>query len=164
MTDKYMEQYERMKRSYDRFHKIKHGLEHTEPSVHYEDDIYVFFMHCWHLKEWIKNDSAVKTRMPKIGDDVERFVKESEPLSLSADLCNSLKHLERNTQKYKPRSSEEPTFGRKVHHYEQVFGSASIHGLDWLVERKNKPPIDAFDLATDCISEWDKFMLGKGLK
>jgi len=30
--------------------------------------------------------------------------------------------------------------------------------LEWLVERNNKPPIDAFELATDCIAEWDKFL------
>ena len=37
-------------------------------------------------------------------------------------------------------------------------GSGGSIRSEWLVERNNKPPIDAFELATDCIAEWDKFL------
>ena len=47
-------------------------------SSDYEDDVYAFFMHCYHLKDWIKNDASVKSRMPNLGTDVEQFIKESE--------------------------------------------------------------------------------------
>jgi hypothetical protein len=30
--------------------------------------------------------------------------------------------------------------------------------VQWVVQRTSKPPIDAFELATDCIAEWDKFL------
>src|SRR5262249_28177280 len=93
MADKYLEQYERMQRSYDRFREIKPGLT-DKISSDYEDDVYAFFLHCYHLKDWVKNDTSVKSRMPNIGPDVERFINESEALSLCADLCNSLNHLE----------------------------------------------------------------------
>ena len=93
MTDKYLEQYERMQRSYDRFREINSRLA-DKVSSDYEDDVYAFFMHCYHLKDWIKNDAPVKSRMPNLGTDVEQFINESEALSLCADLCNSLKRLE----------------------------------------------------------------------
>jgi hypothetical protein len=146
----YSEQYERMQRSYDRFRQIKPGLT-DKISSDYEDDIYAFFMHCNHLKDWIKNDRSVKARMPNIGADVERFINESEALSLCADLCNSLKHLELK----RSGGGERPTFGRKQYRYRLNLGSIR---LEWLVERNNKPPIDAFELATECIAEWDQFL------
>jgi len=154
MSDKYLEQYERMQRSYDRFREIKSGLADKVPSD-YEDDIYAFFMHCYHLKDWVKNDNSVKTPMPNIGSDVERFIHESEVLSLCADLCNSLKHLELN----RSHSSEPPRiFGRRQYHHLLSVASRSSIRLEWLVEQNNKPPINAFELATECLAEWDKFL------
>ena len=149
MTDKYLEQYERMQRSYDRFREINPRLA-DKVSSDYEDDVYAFFMHCYHLKDWIKNDAPVKSRMPNLGTDVEQFINESEALSL----CNSLKRLELD----RSHSSEPRVFGRKRYHYQLNIGSRSSIKLQWLVQRNNKPPIDAFDLATDCIAEWDKFL------
>jgi hypothetical protein len=157
MADKYLEQYERMRRSYDRFRGFKPGIGPVladKISSDYEDDIYAFFMHCYHLKDWIKNDGSVKTIMPNIASDVEQFINESEALSLCADLCNSSKHLELK----RSRSGEGPAFGRKLYHHRLSIGSGSSIRLSWLIERYNKPPIDAFELATECIAEWDKFL------
>ena len=153
MADKYLEQYERMQRSYDRFREIKPGLA-DKISSDYEDAIHAFFMHCYHLKDWIKNDPSVKTQMLSISTDVERFISESGALSLCADLCNALKHLELK----RSSSDERPTFGRKQYHNRLSLGSGRSIRLEWLVQRNNKPPIDAFELATECIAEWDKFL------
>jgi hypothetical protein len=153
MADKYLEQYERMQRSYDRFRE--NNPEPTDKiSSDYEDNIYAFFMHCYHLKDWIKNDNSVKARMPNICTDVEQFINKSEALGLCADLCNSLKHLELK----RSRSAERPTFGRKKYHHRLNIGSDSSIRLEWLIGRNNKPPLDVFELATECIAEWDKFL------
>ena len=91
----------------------------------------------------------------KISSDYEDNVDdESEALSLCADLCNSLKRLElkRNS------SGERPTFGLRQYRHRLGLGSGGSIRLEWLVERNNKPPIDAFELATECIAEWDKFL------
>jgi hypothetical protein len=153
MADRYLEQYERMKRSYDRFREIKPGLTDKITSD-YEDNIYAFFLHCYHLKDWVKNDISVKSRVPNISTDVERFINESEALSLCADLCSSLKCLELK----RSSSGERPTFGRKQYHHRLSLGSGQPIRLEWLIEQNNKPPIDAFELATKCIAEWDKFL------
>jgi hypothetical protein len=92
--------------------------------------------------------------MQNIGADVERFISESEALSLRADLCNLLKRLELK----RSTSGERPTFGLKQYHHRLGLGSGRSIRLEWLVERNNKPPIDAFQLATECIAEWDKFL------
>ena len=124
-------------------------------SSDYEDDVYAFFMHCYHLRDWIKNDASVRSRMPNLGTDVAQFINESEALSLCADLCNSLKRLELDGS----HSSEPPrVFGRKRYHYQLNIGSRSSIKLQWVVQRTSKPPIDALELATECIAEWDKFL------
>ena len=69
-------------------------------------------------------------------------------------LCNSLKHLELK----RCSGGERPTFGRSQYHHRLSLGSGRLIRLEWLVERNNKPPIDAFELATECIAEWDKFL------
>jgi hypothetical protein len=92
--------------------------------------------------------------MPNIGTDVDHFVNESEALSLCTELCNSLKRLELK----RSSSGERPTFGLKQYHHRLGLGSGRSIRLEWLVERNNKPPIDAFELATQCIAEWDKFL------
>ena len=153
MADKYLEQSERMQRCYDRFRQFNSRLA-DKASSDYEDDVYAFFMHCYHLKDWIKNDPSVRTQMPNIGTDVERFINESEALSLCAALCNSQTRLDLN----RSHSSEPRIFGRKRYHYELNIGSRSSIRLEWLVEWNNNPPIDAFELATECIAEWDKFL------
>jgi len=142
-----------MQRSYDRFCELKSGLA-DKISADYEDDVYAFFMHCYHLKDWVKNDSDVKAQMPNIDTDVEHFINQSEALSLCADLCNSRKRLELN----RSHSSAPRLFGRKRYHYQLNIGSRSSVRLEWLVERKDKPPIDALELATESIAEWDKFL------
>jgi hypothetical protein len=153
MADNYVEQYERMQRSYDRFREIKTRLT-DKVSSDYEDDVYAFFMHCYHLKDWVKNDNSVKTRMPNIGADVEEFITESEALSLCAALCRSLKRLELN----RSHSSAPHMFGRRRYHDQLNIGSRSSMRLEWLVGRNNKQPVDALELATECIAEWDKFL------
>ena len=154
MADRYLEQYERMKRSYDRFREIKPGLTDKITSD-YEDNIYAFFLHCYHLKDWVKNDISVKSRVPNISTDVERFINESEALSLCADLCSSLRHLELK----RSSGDERPTYGRRQYHNRLNVASGRSIRLEWLVKRNDKPPIDAFELATECIAEWDKFLL-----
>src|SRR5262245_60194522 len=89
MTTSYREQYDRMKRWYDRFVALDQGRPHDVPSDNYLDEIYAFFMNCYHLKDWIIHDI---TALPdeKV---VETYINSSHPLKLCADICNSLKHL-----------------------------------------------------------------------
>jgi hypothetical protein len=52
MTDKYQEQLSRAKRFLDRMEKLP--ADQTE----YEDMFWAFFQNCWHVRDWIKNDSS----------------------------------------------------------------------------------------------------------
>lgn len=156
MFAKYREQYDRMRRWYDRFSAIAQGRPHNMASDNYLDEIYGFFLNCHHLKDWIKHDPGVDECARR---SVEPHINSSRALRLCADLCNSLKHLHLTKP---PRSGENPRFGQKNFGLALGSGPATI-SLRYEVEA-DAGPIDAFTLATQCVAAWDAFLDTNGLK
>ncbi len=153
-TAVYREQYDRMKRWYNRFVEIDQGRLHSVPSDYYLDEIYAFFLNCYHLKDWIKNDSTVSAAAQQA---IEGFINSNRSLRLCADICNSLKHLRLGPC----RSSENPTFGKK--HFALSAGSGpTIISLKYEIDTTTGPE-DAFQLATECVAAWDTFLKSYGL-
>lgn len=150
---KYKEQYERIVRWYKRFEKLNQGILHDKDSNNYIDDIYAFFINCYHLKDWIKNDNSIIVDI----SDIENFINNSTALSICADVCNGLKHLKITS----PRIDPNTTFGKK--HVKMELGTQpTIIALkiEIIVDENN---YDAFDLAADCIKEWENYLKSKSL-
>jgi len=90
------EQFERVKRSLNR---IENRNEDLTP--YHEDDFWHFFQDCYHLKDWIKNDSSIPKNIKgeyidknhKEGHKVEECINANTNLSMCADLANKSKHL-----------------------------------------------------------------------
>jgi hypothetical protein len=99
----YRVQYERVIRWFERFKTINSGKMHTTSTENYEDEVHAFFQNCYHLKDWIKNDTSI-TRLL----DVEEYINVAVSLQLCADICNALKHLSRIRPN---RSGMAPEFG-----------------------------------------------------
>ena len=155
MAATYREQYDRMKRLYNRWVALDEGKVHEIPSDNYVDDIYAFFLNCYHLKDWIKNDGTVATT---IQEAVETHINSNRALKLCADICNSLKHLHLKSS----RSGESPAFGRRQFGLDVGAAPTTIK-LKYEVNTSTGP-IDAFQLATDCIGAWDAFLIANGLR
>jgi hypothetical protein len=159
----YREQYDRMMRWYDRFAAIDAGRVHDRASDNYLDEIYAFFMNCYHLKDWIINDGSIPALTSHI---VESYINGSRPLQLCGDICNSLKHLSLRTDKKVPgkigRSGEAPSFGKKLFKLGLGGGNPPTISLEYEVNTSNGAE-DAFKLATDCVTAWDDFMKKHGL-
>ncbi len=147
---KYREQYERMKRWYARFSVIDQGRLHDVTSDHYEDDVYAFFLNCYHLKDWIKNDPAVGVAAQQ---GVEGFINSSRSLKLCADICNAHKHLRLTSS----RSGEHPGFGKKHVSLTLAVGSPPAISVKYEIDTATGP-VDAFTLATDCVKDWESFI------
>ena len=148
---KHQEQYERVKRYYKKFKDINEGLIRNEPSEFYVDTIYSFFIHCFHLKDWIKNDPAAALVAPK----VENYIHRNLDLSICGDICIALKHL-KNDEKHTPHSQLNPQFGKKsikLHLGGEENGKFEMK----MTIDTSSGPRDAFDIATKCIDAWDKF-------
>jgi hypothetical protein len=148
----YVEQYQRMIRSYNRFAVMDQGQEYDRSSENYDDEAFAFFLNCYHLKDWIKNDNAAGLAAQ---NDVENFINSSYPLKLCADICNSHKHLRLKA----PRSDGNPRFAKR--HYKLLGDrTATTISLKFEIET-SRGPVDAFTLATQCVDEWKSFIISK---
>ena len=69
------------------FAKLSETYNNTEL---YDDDIYHFFQDAWHLKDWIKNDPSVPS---KVRGQVEKRVNAVQAFRVAADFANGTKHM-----------------------------------------------------------------------
>lgn len=143
----YQEQFKRLGRWYERFKNINDGQIHDKNSDFYLDDVYAFFINCYQLKDWIKNDPSAAS----VVDRVEAYINNNPALSLCADICNGLKHLHLDSA----RSGERPKFGKKVAKLRIGSGPITI-ALKYEI-KTNSGTTDAFDLATKCMKAWEIF-------
>ncbi len=146
----YREQYDRMLRWHNRFATIAQGRAHDSASDNYVDEIYAFFLNCYHLKDWIKHDPAAPGTAQQA---IEGYVSANRSLRLCADICNSLKHLRLTSS----RSGENPTFGQKHFALSLEPGQPTTISLKYEVDT-TAGPVDAFQLATECVAAWDGFL------
>jgi hypothetical protein len=137
-----------VKRWYERFASINQGIIHTCSSDCYQDEVYAFFLNCYHLKDWIKNDANAGAA----ANDVERFVDTNDDLKLCADICNGLKHLRLTS----PRSGRDPRFGKRKFDV-TIGGHETTISIKYTIDTSSGP-IDAFGLATRCFQAWKDFI------
>jgi hypothetical protein len=142
---KYLEQFERVERWYQRFKEINDGKLHDRYTEYYKDEVYAFFINCFHLKDWIKYDKSVGNA----NNIVEEFVKNNTDLNLCRDICHGIKHLELKN----PKSGKDPKFGKR----DYAINSAGIINIKYTINLKDGP-IDAFELATRCLKVWEEFI------
>lgn len=145
----YTEQYQRMKRWYNRLRAIYEGIEHTVNSDYYQDEMYAFFQNCYHLKEWLKYDPKVIVSNNAIEDFANRG---ADCMRICGDLCNGSKHMVINSEKI------DKDTGVKNRNYSlQIGGGNPIASVKYNIECQGEI-YDALLLAECCIGEWDKFM------
>jgi len=149
MENKYVEQYKRVQRWFKRFKEINNGRLHDRDTDFYEDDMYAFFMNCYHLKDWIKNDPTSES----LANKVEGFINNTPSLKLCADICNGLKHLRRNRP---TRSEENLRFGPRLFKVGVGTRPTTI-AIEYVVETSSGP-IKAFDIAEECLNVWRQFL------
>jgi hypothetical protein len=149
---KYLEQWERVNRWLDRLRAIASGREKPLTSEQYRDDIYAFFMNCYHLKDWIKNDPTMK----HLKEGIEEFINGSQSLSMCADICNGLKHLALRDS----RSGLNPEFGEEMMLIE--LGNPGSEPSTTIPIKTADGFHDSFTLAEQCVNEWDLYLTFHG--
>jgi len=150
---KHQEQFERMKRWYERIKEIDEGRLHNISSDHYHDEVYAFFINCYHLKDWILHDGTVK---PPDKGKVENFINGNKCMCVCADICNGVKHLELKPTKDQ-RSHQDPKFGGRKFSLSLGGGPEPIIKVKFSIKTKTGT-IDAFELASECVQKWEEFI------
>ena len=151
MVTRYQEQFDRLQRSYNRFQDINDGRPHSRQSDYYTDDMYSFFMNCYHLKDWLVNDAEFSASSA----DLEGFINSNKELQLCADICNAQKHLLLTNR----RSNENPSLGQRLNKLLLGGGEPKI-SVTFMINTSSGQ-IDAFELATKCIELWRQFIVNR---
>lgn len=127
-------------------------------TAHYDDDVQSFFVHCHHMKDWIKNDDSIEIYTKEVDD----YINKNRELCICADLCNGIKHLKLNK---KIRSEKEPKFVNQkettitVYPYPQ---GGATYKTRYEID-SDIGLVDARNLAEKCIQLWKIFLVNKGM-
>ena len=119
--------------------------------------MFAFFMNCYHLKDWIRNDDSVSD---EVKDKVEDYINQNRCLSYCADIANGLKHLKLNKQ---TRSGEK--MDKMSSLYSITLGSGpEIVRVKYTFIKEDDSELDAFTLAKDCVKKWNDFLKNNNMK
>jgi hypothetical protein len=151
--DEWTDQWARVGRWFKLFRETNEGRPHDRESDYYRDEVYSFFQNAYHLKDWLRNDSAVSARV----GDVESMIEGSQSFRLCADLCNGSKHLK--LTKHKQSADTKLT---KQDFRLAVADDPPTISAKYEVDSGGKT-YDAFTLAQACMTEWESYLKAKRL-
>lgn len=147
-----MEQLEIVKRYLERIEAIYVGVPLLPSSnkEYYDDDVISFFIHCYHIRDWI-------IHLNKLGispTEVDGYINNNRALSVCADLANGSKHcrLTRAT-----RTEDQPHVSGRERYTSTYGDEVSIMKCKYRI-MSNKQTLDALALAKECVSLWDNFV------
>lgn len=160
------------------FKRIERYLEKIKDNrnrdlLSYEDDVITFYMHCWHMKDWVLNDESVSDA---IKTTVESFCEVSEEMQICRDLCHKSKHVTLNDIR---RDAEYTGHTTNIHcntavinkdgsqtHIGEAYGEltisvqANIHG-----KHGGKYPVEygVVELGDQVVTKWKEFLQNNGI-
>ncbi len=153
---KWQEQYKRINRMFKRLEKYSKSSVKNGAFYEYEeyiDDLYNFFVNCYHLKDWLINNLEDTKKKREKKSEVESFINESEDLKLCADICNAHKHLRLD----KKRSYEDPALSKSSAKYKLTAKDISME-VEVYIKTKSLGEIPAQELAKRCLGKWTEYL------
>lgn len=149
-----LRQYRKCQASYTLGEQVGIFTQDREDAETVEELFSQFFIECYHLKDWIKNDKLVS---PSIKSIVENCIAKSRPLSFAGDIANREKHLILNRP---PKISKKV----KLHSTPILLGPVGTYPIGGIYKfvievdtEADHERVDALALARDCVVEWKKF-------
>ncbi|MFT6909454.1 MAG: hypothetical protein ACJAS1_006173 [Oleiphilaceae bacterium] len=143
-----MEQFNRVERYLKRIEAIYEGvpLSHSCDKQSYDDDVMSFFIHCYHVRDWLIHDDTLRITQ----NNVDEYIKDNRALSVCTDLANGLKHcrLTRNT-----RTEDQPHVSGSERLVSKFGDEPSIMSSKYRIMSNNQT-LDALTLAKECVQLW----------
>jgi len=142
------DKYRSMLRAYNRLKIINTNTGNQHGNTEAKDATEDFFNHCYHFKDWIKKDLSIIFLT-----DVEKYIDNSQYISIAADYCNVFKHAGLDKKSRSKRNLD----GLNTH----VKFDLTNNGF--IASSKLEVTIDgqkynSLDLARNCIKEWNIFL------
>jgi len=147
-----MEQIERSNRYLQRIKEMYEGvIDPRQDRDYYSDDVISFFVHCYHIRDWVMELSKVKTTQK----EVDNYINSHEPLKICADLSNGSKHciLKRLRTEKQPH-----LVSRQLRASTWLTGSEGHEILKCKFQILTSTGLyDALELAEECMNLWGAF-------
>lgn len=150
-----MEQLNRAKRYLVRVEKLYKGIFSSEghDTDAYDDDVISFFIHCYHIRDWIVYMCNPAPTLKQI----DEFINRNRSLMICADLANGSKHC-RLTRKL--RTEKQPqVYGKERHTSLWLTGNGGgeVMKCTYAIVSNNEE-LDALALAKESIKLWESFL------
>ncbi|AKM82425.1 TPA: hypothetical protein DD449_05025 [Candidatus Berkelbacteria bacterium] len=113
-----------------------------------------FFRDCFHLKDWLRNDNAIKNNNAK--NIIETYINNSSYLKFSADVANASKHKILNPKR-KIRVDKDIDLVESGYIMPGDFTMTQFGKCVRIIYNEYHS-INAFTLAKGCIDEWRMFI------
>lgn len=122
----------------------------------YEDDLWAFFMNCWHVKDWVKNDALLPEALRKTVVAAADSRAASPMVAVCADVANGIKHLTLNRT---PHAG-----GAKITTFVMTPAvDGSSVSLNYFIQLDDDSYITAFDVGRAALMEWKHILQANGL-
>jgi hypothetical protein len=148
----YRHQLDRARRFLDRVQRGYEGLEDLD-DVEFQDMMWSFFQHCWHVKDWMRHDPLASDAQKEA---VIKLAHQSGALMICRDLCNGTKHL----------NLSHPSSGAGASHQYvdmDIDTGMGRYELDCIIDDGHGKQMSGKQLARECIAEWERILQSQGL-
>jgi len=118
-----------------------------ENDVAFQDIVWSFSQHCWHLRDWVMNDDTVQQTQR---DAVYKAVEANGDLQICRSLCNHTKHL-----------GARP--GARHSHVDVDITPGQPIVMDCFIDDGEDNLISGKELARRCVAAWERILQEQGL-
>ncbi|MAT39864.1 MAG: hypothetical protein CL946_09705 [Ectothiorhodospiraceae bacterium] len=152
-----MEQLELVNRYLERLKRVYRGENYLvwEDRKFHQDDFYSFFVHCNHLRDWVKE----LNKFGLTNSDIDDFVRVNKSIQLCADIANRKKHCNRIKRSW---SGNSPFICVSKHSSASMNSDLGVRSEFSVLS--GSETIDALDLACMCVRLWEEFLNERQVK
>jgi hypothetical protein len=153
-------------RLYGQLETAHNGVPFNREFLNYDantvtDRVCSFFIYCHHVKDWIENDDLVD---PQVKKKIKRFIRKNRCLKYCADIATGIKHLKVKNKRSRtlPRiiKSQRSLVPLTMSEIKRInpLEDPPVLIKDFVYLDTDQGTIEVFDLATECVGKWRKFI------
>jgi hypothetical protein len=119
----------------------------------YDDDVVSFFIHCYHIRDWVWRLNRVGITVRQI----DSFIDRHKPLRICADLANGSKHCKLTRSLRTDRQPYISGTERRISTWFTDNGGREVMKCKYTIVSDTEL-IDALELARECVRLWDSYV------
>lgn len=154
--DQWRDQWDRVRRWYERTKEIENRSKKTELSVYDDDILIAFFQNCNHLKDWLQSSR------PDLKDKLETLFSSNFEMKACRNICDGYKHKNLTNPTH---PDADFNWYREFDSFEKEIDPSkpAIYYRVAFLNGNDIKKYDVFDLISKCYHLWGNFINDNGL-